>query len=74
MLKLALLFPGLEVLGVGKLLEIRAKKLDEVSERLAMELELDEWENLTKKGMSYILCKVLLVYNGHGTAEQATEL
>lgn len=48
------------MLGVGKLLEIRDQKWDEVAERLTMELELDKQRNSTKKG-SYILCNVLLL-------------
>jgi hypothetical protein len=71
----------MEVLGVGKLLEIRDRKWDEVAERLTMELELDKWGNSTKKGMNYVLCKVLLIvvdpvftsYSGHDTAKQATD-
>jgi hypothetical protein len=38
------------MLGLGKLLKIRDHKWDEVSERLTV--ELDKWENSTKKGIS----------------------
>jgi hypothetical protein len=51
----------MEVLGVGKLLEIRDQKWDEIAERLTMELEVDEQGNSTKRSMSCVLCKVLLV-------------
>jgi hypothetical protein len=51
----------MEVLGVGKLLEIRDQKWDEIAERLTVELEVDEQGNSTKRSMSCVLCKVLLV-------------
>jgi hypothetical protein len=49
--------------GIGRLLEMKDQKWDEDTEKLRMTLELDKWGKSTKKGMSQVLYKVLLLIN-----------
>jgi len=56
----SLLVEGLEMLGVGKLLEIRDQKRDVVAENLTVGLHEEKFGSSTQKGIQQFLHKVLL--------------
>lgn len=53
-----LLVEGLEMLGVGKLMEISNQKRDEVAESLTVGLNEEKWGNSTKKELIPVAVKV----------------